>query len=159
MAGSLSNLVNNPSEGIHRIKCEFGHNNKKCQTCGIKYNYCNCFLEYINFKNDLIEYICLCCNKNYQHKFDEKLKERFFNTYKFFNYNNNKFILLLRKGVYPYEYMDDWKKFNEKCLPEKEDFYSHLNMKEYTDADYAHAKQVCKDFEIKKLGEYHDLHV
>ena len=55
--------------------------------------------------------------------------------------------------------MDDWKKFNEKCLPEKEDFYSHLNMKEYTDADYAHAKQVCKDFEIKKLGEYHDLHV
>ena len=43
--------------------------------------YCDCFLEYKNFKDDLIEYKCLCCNKNYQHKFDEKLKERFFNTY------------------------------------------------------------------------------
>ena len=43
--------------------------------------YCDCFLEYKNFKDDLIEYKCLCCNKNYQHKFDEKLKERVFNTY------------------------------------------------------------------------------
>ena len=44
-------------------------------------------------------------------------------------------------------------------MPEKEDFYSHLNMKNITDADYAHAKKVCKDFEIKYLGEYHDLYV
>ena len=44
-------------------------------------------------------------------------------------------------------------------MPEKEDFYSHLNAKDITDADYAHAKKVCKDFEIKNLGEYHDLHV
>ena len=64
MASSLSNLVNNLSEGIHRIKCEFGHNNKKCETCGIKYKYCHCFLEYANFKDDLIECKCLCCNKN-----------------------------------------------------------------------------------------------
>ena len=49
-----------------------------CETCRIKYKYCDCFLEYINFKDDLIEYKCLCCNKNYQQKFDEKLKERFF---------------------------------------------------------------------------------
>ena len=74
MASSLSNLVNNLSEGIHRIKCEFGHNNKKCETCGIKYKYCHCFLEYANFKDDLIECKCLCCNKNYQHKFDVKGK-------------------------------------------------------------------------------------
>ena len=71
----------------------------------------------------------MCFNKNYQHKNDEKLKEGFFNKYKFCNHDNNKFILLLRKGVYPYEYMDDWEKFNETSLPEKEDFYSHLNMK------------------------------
>ena len=54
--------------------------------------------------------------------------------------------------------MDDWEKFNETSLREKEDFYSHLNMEDITDADYVHAKKVCKDFEIKNLGEY-DLYV
>ena len=101
----------------------------------------------------------MICNKNCQRKFDEKLTERFFNTYKFSNHDSNKFILLLRKGAYPYEYMDDWEKFNETSLLEKEDFYSHLNMEDIADADYAHAKRVCKDFEIKNLGEYHDLYV
>ena len=66
-------------------------------------------------------------------------------------------ILLLQKGVYPYEYMNDWEKFNETLLHEKEDFYSHLNMENNTDSDHAHAKIVCKDFPIKILGEYHDL--
>ena len=46
--------------------------------------------------------------------------------------------------------MDDWEKFKETLSPEKEDFYSHLNMEDITDADYAHAKRVCKDFEIKR---------
>ena len=73
MASSLSNLVNNPSEGIHKIKCTYEHNDKKCETCRIRYKYCNCFLEYINFKDDLIEYKCLCCNKSYQQKIDEEL--------------------------------------------------------------------------------------
>ena len=106
-----------------------------------------------------MEYNYLFCNKSFQQKFDEKLKEGFFNIYKFSNHDNNKFILMLRKGVYPYEYMDDWKKLNKTSLPEKEDFYSHLNMEDITDADYAHTKRVCKDFEIKNLGEYHDLYV
>ena len=44
-------------------------------------------------------------------------------------------------------------------LPEKEDFYSHLNVEDITDADYVYTKTVCKDFEIKKLEEYHDLYV
>ena len=78
MASSLSNLVNNLYEGIHRIKCKFRLDGKKCETCGIKYKYCNCFFEYTNFKGNLIEYKLLCCNKRYQHKFDKKLKERFF---------------------------------------------------------------------------------
>ena len=52
--------------------------------------------------------------------------------------------------------MDDSEKFNETFLPEKEDFYSHLNMEDIIDAVYAHAKIVFKDFEIKYLGEYHD---
>ena len=89
----------------------------------------------------------------------KKFKERFFNTYKFSNHDNNKFILLLQRGVYPYEYMDDWKKFNEMSLPEKEDFYSHLNMEDIADTNYVHAKRVCKDFERKNLGKYHDLYV
>ena len=107
MASSLSNLVNNLSAGIHKIKCKNGHDDNKCELYGIKYKYCDCFLEYTNFKDDLIEYKCLCCSKNYQQRFDEKLKQRFFKAYRFSNHDNNKFILLLRKDVYPYEYMDD----------------------------------------------------
>ena len=55
MASSLSNLVNNLSEGIHRIRCKFGHNDKICETCEIKYKFCDCFPEYTNFKDGLIE--------------------------------------------------------------------------------------------------------
>ena len=86
-------------------------------------------------KDDLIEYKCLYCNKDYQQKFDEKLKEQFFNACKFSDHNNNKFILLLWKGVYPYGFMNDWKKFNETSLPEKEDFYRQINMEDITDVD------------------------
>ena len=59
---SSSNLVNNLSEGHHRINCKLGHDDGKCETCGIKYKYCDCFLEYTNFKDDLIECKCLSCN-------------------------------------------------------------------------------------------------
>ena len=75
----------------------------------------------------------MICNKNCEIKFDEKLKERFFNTYKFSNHDNNNFILLLRKGVYFYKYMNDWERFYESLLPEKEDLYSHLNVQDITD--------------------------
>ena len=75
------------------------------------------FLKYTNFKYDLIQYKCLCCNKNYQKKFDENLKKRQIYTYKFSNHDINKFVLLLQKGVYPYKYMNDSGKFNETSLP------------------------------------------
>ena len=65
MANSLLNLLN-----------KFKHDDKKCETCRIKYKYYDCFLEYTNFKDDLIEY--KCCSKSYQRKLDENLKERFF---------------------------------------------------------------------------------
>ena len=91
---STSNLVNNLSEGIHRIKCKYRHGVKNCETCRIKYQYCTYFLKYTNFNNDLTEYKCLCCNKNDQHKSDKDLKKRFFNTYIFSNYDN-KIISLL----------------------------------------------------------------
>ena len=55
--------------------------------------------------------------------------------------------------------MDDWKIFNEISLPEKDDFYSHLNMEYITDADYVHKKRVCENFEIKNLSDFNDLYV
>ena len=97
----------------------------------------------------MIKYRCLSCNKDYSNKIVEELKKRFKNTFKFSNNDINKFILLLRKGVYRYEYMDDWEKFNETLLPEKEEFYSNLNMEDVTDPDYMRAKRVCKD--LKKF--------
>ena len=60
----------------------------------------------------------MSCNKDYSKKLNEELKEKFKNTYNFSNNGINKF-LLLRKDVYPYEYMDDWEKFNETILPKK----------------------------------------
>ena len=141
MATSLSNLVDNLTEGIHKIKCKD----------------CDCFLKYESVKDNLIIYKCLSCNKDYSNKIDEELKNRFKNIFKFPNNDMNTVTLLLRKGVYPY--MDDWEKFNEKTLPEKEELYSNLNMEDVTDADSMHAIRVCKVFEIKNLGEYHDLYL
>ena len=63
---------------------------------------------------------CLPCNKDYLNRLNEKLKTKFKNTFKVFYNDINKFILYLRKGVYPYEYMNDWEKFNETTLPKKE---------------------------------------
>ena len=62
----------------------------------------------------------------------------------------------MQKGAYLYQYMSDWEKFNQTSLAEKENFYSHLNTEDITDADYANSKRVYKDFGIKNLGEYHD---
>ena len=56
------------------------------------------------------------------------VKKPFFNEQIFSNNNNNKFILLLQKGVYLYEYIDDWQKFSKRSLPEKEDFYRKIFM-------------------------------
>ena len=67
--------------------------------------------------------------------------------------------MLLRKGVYPYEYMDSWERFDEKFLPENEAFYSSLNMEDITDADYRNTKKVFKNFNNKILGDYHDLYI
>ena len=101
MASSLTNLLDNLAEGIHQIKCK------------------DCFLEYENLKDNLIKYKCLSYNKDYSNKFDEKLIKNFQKTFKFSNDDFNKFILLLGKDFYPYEYMDDCERFNEATLLEK----------------------------------------
>ena len=60
--------------------------------------------------------------------------------------------MLLRKGVYPYECIDEWDKFNEKVLPSKESFYSNLTLESISEIDYAHANNVFKKFNINNLG-------
>ena len=67
------------------------------------------------------------------------------------------FCVLLRKGIYPYEYRDSWERFDENTIPPKEGFYCELNLENITDKDYEHGKKVQEAFEITNLGEYHDL--
>ena len=142
MATSLSKNFGNLAEEIHKIK----------------FKDCGCFLEFESVKDDLIKYKCLSCSKDYSNKLDGELKKKFKKAFKFSNNYINKFSLLVRKSVSPYEYMDDWEKFNKSTLPEKEKFYSNLNLEDITYADCMYAKRVCKYFEIKNLGEYHDLY-
>ena len=97
--------------------------------------------------------------KDYSNQLDEELEKRFKSMFKFSNNEVNKFILFLRKAVYPYEYMDDWEKFDETLLSEKEEFYSNLNIEDIKYANQMHAKKFCKDFEIKSIGEYHDQYL
>ena len=85
MAISLSNLVVNITEGIHNIE----------------FKDCDCYYEYQSVKDNLLNYKCLSSNKDYSNKLDEKLKKLFKNTFKFSNNVIDKFILLLREGVYP----------------------------------------------------------
>ena len=64
---------------------------------------------------------------------------------------------MTKKGVYPYDYMDSFDKFNDTQLPSKEQFYSQLNDEHISDQQYDHTKHVWKNFKIKTMGEYHDL--
>ena len=67
--------------------------------------------------------------------------------------------LLIRKGVYPYEYMDSWDKFEEKRLPSIDEFYSKLNMSGISEKDHSHACKVWNEFGLKNIGDYHDLYL
>ena len=67
--------------------------------------------------------------------------------------------LISRKGVYPYDWMDCFDKFSEAKLPPKEKFYSRLNETPISDEDYDHARNVWKQFNLKDIGEYHDLYL
>ena len=143
MSSSLSKLVDNLSEGIHNNKC----------------SHCESNLDYIKIKNEKLYLKCFNCNTYHKKKFNKDLIKKFKNTYNFCNNDLNKFVLFLRKGVYPYEYMDSWEKFSEISLPSKEDFYSNLNMEDISDINYRHANNVFKRFKLENLGDYHDLYV
>ena len=143
MSTLLSKFFDNFSEGLHNNKCE------NCKSC----------FDYMRNKNEKLIFKCFHCKQNYEKDFNKELIKRFANTYEFCNKNLNKFILLLRKGVYPYEYMDNWERFDETSLLNKESFYSNLNMENVDDIDYSHGNNVFKRFKLKNLGEYHDLYV
>ena len=110
-------------------------------------------------KDEKLIFRCFTCKKNYEKDFNKELIKRFANTYNFGDNDLNKFILLLRKGVFPYEYTDNWERSDETSLPDKESFYSSLNMENIDDIDYRHGNNVFKKFKLKNLGEYHDLYV
>ena len=110
-------------------------------------------------KTEKLILTCCNCKQNCEKDFNKELIKRFASTYEFCNGNLNKFILLLRKGVYPYEYMDNWERFDETSLPNKESFYSNLNMENIKDIDYRHGNNVFKRFKPNNVAEYHDLYV
>ena len=89
---------------------------------------------------------CKSCTENNRceecKKLIEGLIKKFPSIYQFCNGDLNKFILLLRKGVYRYQYMDSWEKFDETTLPPKEVFHSNLNLEDISNQDYAHAQKV-----------------
>ena len=78
--------------------------------------------------------------------------ENFPSIYQFCNDDLNKFVLLLRKGVYPFEDMDSWEKFDETALPPEKAFYSNSNLEDISDEDYANAQKVWDVFKINNLG-------
>ena len=77
----------------------------------------------------------------------------------FEEYRENQYKLLIKKGIYPYEYMTDWDKFKEMKLSLRESFYSKLNMSRVGNEDYEHVNRVWKEFRPKDCGEYHDLYL
>ena len=88
-----------------------------------------------------------------------QLIKKFSSVHQCCNGDLNKFVSLLRKGVYRYEYMDSWERFDETLLPDKEAFYSKLNEGGISNIDYVHAQKIREVFEIKNLGKYHDFYV
>ena len=126
MMASLSNLVDNLSNGLH---------NKKCTDCVLN-------LECMVAKGGILIFRCFKRKKNSEIDFDKKLINKFSSVYDFCKGDINRFVLLLRKGLYPYEYMDNWDRFNEISLPDKKDFYSRLNMENIIDIDHIHATRV-----------------
>ena len=147
MKSLLDRLVDNMSEINSKTCNKYKERTKTTQYC-----------ESVKLKESRRMYKCLDF-EDISRKSINVLIEKFCNTYRSCNNDNEKFVLLLRKGVYPYEYMEDWNKFNENELPLNEEFYSNLNMSNKSDKEYEYAKKVWNTLNIKNLGEYHDLYV
>ena len=132
MASSLDKLASNLC-GTSGIECDKGKGN----------------MELINISGDYIALLgCERCRTKRTKGLDEgALKKNFNHTSRFWG---------IRKGVYPYEYMNGWEKFEEAGLPPKDAFYRRLNMKGISDQDYEHAQQLWNIMEKKTLNCYYD---
>ena len=131
MDSLLLDLVDNTSEIFKSEECISCKERKKI----------NSECSFAGVKNDKLIYKCKQCKKECKRPTTE-LKEQFPGIYQFFNGDLKKFVLLLRKGVYHYEYMDSWEIFDEDTLPPKKDLYSNFNLGHISDKDYEHAKKV-----------------
>ena len=129
MEASLSNLADNFSERFPSDKC----------------TDCKSYLDYMSIKYDQLIFNSFECKQYYKKDSNKDLIKRFANVYKLFNGDINKLILLLRKRIYRYEYIDDWGKFDQ-TLYDKKEFHSSLNMEAITCFDYGYAKTVFKYF-------------
>ena len=103
---SVSSLADNLSEKTHGDKC------KDCKS----------ELDYMSIKDNQLILQCLECKKNYNKDYNKELIKRFSNTYQFCNGDINKFVMLLTKGIYPYERMDSQERFDETILPNRKLF-------------------------------------
>ena len=133
MSTSLSSLVDNLSE-IYKEECKGCEEKRKIRSV---YNF-------IGHENNKLHYKCKECKKRWLMSINGLIK-KFPNVYQFRNEDINKFVLLLRKGVYPYEYMDSWEIFDETSLPDKKAFYNELYLEDITDKDYIHAQKVFEE--------------
>ena len=173
--GSLSSHVNNKQvlsnsfHNAHTIKC------KNCESTNViqqtyqicqsndtyiltKCPVCNKNTEYLKLKTKIIYSKCFEYNKYQNEMFTDEIKKyltkQFENTFNYCNKNDNKFLMSLQKGVYPYEYVNDWDKFDETTIPFKEFFLARNGY-----SDFRHVKNVFKQFKHKNLGEYHDCYL
>ena len=85
-----------------------------------------------------------------------ELIENFPSVYQSCNGDLHKLVLLLWKRLYPYEYMDNWEKFDETALPPEEVFYSN-SLGDISSEDYTHAQKLRDEFEINNIADYHGL--
>ena len=128
MSTSLSRLVDNLSQKFHI---------DKFKNCKSEFNF-------MSFEYNQLIFQCFECKMNYAKDFNKELIKRFRNTYEFRNGDINKFVLLLGKETYLYEYMDSCERFNEK-LPDKKAFYNKLNLEDITDKAYSQTQKNFKN--------------
>ena len=145
---------------IGAIVKEYEYTNKKGQKCQMNINAIpNNMEKYMAFMLgnhltflDSFQFMSSSLEKLVSNLLRESLK------YTSQRFKGTKLDLMVRKGVYPYDYMDSFDKFNKK-LPMKEEFYSILNNEHISDEDYEHAQDVWNTFSLKNMGEYHDLYL
>ena len=146
MSSSLEKLVNNMT---------------RCENCDTG-NPGKCIKRSINSKGRVVQHIssfsCGEC-RNCKNVGKPCMIPNYGNLkYTSKTFQKGKLELMAQKGVYPYDYMDSFDKFNEK-LPTKEDFFNNMNNEHITDKDYQHAQTVWETFMLKTMREYHDLYL